>query len=99
MESIETCVPNDTVLDACEQFRDDHQVDDQWGCEERVLADGVHGDGIASSHHEFGMVLIHGDFGVAHGRDIFDDDAMVDGTAGFVVEEDLIGTDDIVYNR
>jgi hypothetical protein len=45
------------------------------------------------------MVLVHGDLGVSYCRDIFNDDAVVDFSADFIVEEDLIGGDDVVDDR
>jgi len=44
------------------------------------------------------MILVHGDFGVSDCRDVFDNDTMIDFTAFFVIEEDLVGGDDVVDN-
>jgi hypothetical protein len=88
-----------TVLNPGEEFGNDDEIDDQWGCKERVLANGVHRNGVASTHHELGMVFVHGDFGVTYRGDVFDDDAMIDGATDVVVEEDLVGGDDVVDNR
>ena len=45
------------------------------------------------------MILVHGDFGVSDCRDVFDNDTMIDFTAFFVIEEDLVGGDDVVDDR
>jgi hypothetical protein len=44
------------------------------------------------------MVFVHSDLGVTDGGDVFDDDAVIDGAADDVVEEDLVGGNDIVNN-
>jgi len=59
----------------------------------------VHGDGVATTHHELGMILIHCDLGVSDCGNIFDDNAVVDGPSVLVVEEDLIGSYDVIDNR
>ena len=98
MESLELLLRRSTVLNAGEKFRDDDQINDQGRCEEGIFADRMHRNGIATAHHEFGMILIHGHFGVSHCRDIFDYNAVVYFAANFVVEEDLIGGNNIVDN-
>jgi len=59
----------------------------------------VHGDGVATTHHKPGMILVHGDLGVSDCRNIFNDDTVVDGPSVLVVEEDLIGSYDVIDNR
>jgi len=86
------------VLDAREELSNDDQVNDQWRSKERVFADGVHGDGVATTHHELGMILIHCDLGVSDCGNIFDDNAVVDGPSVLVVEENLIGSNDVINN-
>jgi len=44
------------------------------------------------------MILVHGDLGVSDRRNIFNDDAVVDGPSVLVVEEDLIGSYDVIDN-
>ena len=85
-----------TIRDAREEFRDNNKIDNQGGRKERILTDSMHGNGISTSHHEFGMILVHGDFGISYCRDVFDDDAVIDFTAVFVVKEDLVGGNDVV---
>ena len=98
MESSKLFSRGSAVLNAREEFGDDDQVDDQGGGKERILTDGVHGDGIATTHHEFRMVLIHSNLGVSDCGNVLDDDAVVDGPSILVVEEDLIGGNDVVDN-
>lgn len=98
MKSLPLRLLTNLILNSGKEFSNNHQIDDKGGCKERVLTDSVHGDGVASSHHEFGVVLVHSDFGISYGRDIFDDDAVIDFVANFVVEEDLVGGDDVVYD-
>jgi hypothetical protein len=45
------------------------------------------------------MILVHGDFRVPDGRNVFNDDTMVDFTAVLVVEEDFVGSDNVVDDR
>jgi len=87
------------VLDTREELRDDDEINDQGGRKERVLTDGVHGDGVPSTHHEFRVVLVHGDFGISYCRDVFNNDAVVDFAARLVVKEDLVRGNDVVDNR
>ena len=98
VEAGELFVTVGTVLNPGEEFSDDDEIDDQRGCEEGILANGVHRNGIASTHHELGMVFVHGDFGVSDRWDVFNNDAVIDSTADVVVEENLVGGDDVVDN-
>lgn len=98
MEAREFLLRVGAVLNPGEEFGNDHEIDDQGRCKEGVLADSVHRNGIASTHHELGMVFVHSDLRVTDGGDVFDDDAVIDGTADVVVEENLVGGDDIVDN-
>ena len=42
------------------------------------------------------MILVHGDFGVSDCRNVLDDDAVIDCTTDFVVEEDFVRGNHIV---
>jgi len=96
VESRECFLRVGTILNPGEELRNNHEIDDQGRCKKRVLANGVHRNGVASTHHEFGMILIHSDLGVADGGDVFDDDAVIDLAADVIVEENLVGCNDIV---
>jgi len=85
-----------TILNPRKEFGDDGQINDQGRGEQGILADGVHGNGITSTHHKFGMILVHSDFGVTDRRDVFNHDAMIDSLSLLVVEENFVGGDDVV---
>lgn len=71
--------------DASHHFGDEHQVDDQWGSEQGVLAHVEKTDGLVSTHEDLRVVLIQGALVVAYSGHVLDHDSMV-GVLAWLVE-------------
>ena len=53
------------VLDASAELGQNHEVDDERRCQQRVFADIGHGDGAHAAHHNLAAVLVDRALGVA----------------------------------
>src|SRR5271155_5271075 len=99
MKATKLFLSRSTILNTREKFSDYDEIDNERRRKKRIFTNCVHGDGVATTHHEFGMVFIHGDFGVSYCGNVFNYDAVIDFTAIFVVEEDLVRGNYVVDNR
>lgn len=59
--------------DPLEEFGQDHEIEDQRRCQERIFTRVVNCDGVETAHHDFRGVLVHGAFTIANIWDILDD--------------------------
>ncbi|EPY31188.1 myo-inositol-1-phosphate synthase [Strigomonas culicis] len=79
------------------QLRQDDEVDDEGGREQRVLAGVVQHDGLLAAHEDGEGVLVQSALAVADVRQVLDDDAVVRlGRA--LGEEDLVRGDHVVHD-
>lgn len=57
------------------------------------------GDGVVTTKHELGVVLIHGNLGISDSWHVLDDNAVVNRVTVLVVVQQLVGLDHVVNDR
>jgi len=100
MEALELRVRSSAnlPLDTRHHLRDEHQIDDQRGSEQGVLAHIEDADGLMPAHEDLAVVLVEGALVVADGRHVLDDDAVVRVFAGVLVVQHRVGRDHVVHD-
>ena len=91
--------------DSGEELCQDHEIEHNRDCQQRVLARVVENTCVVSAHADFRRVLVHGTLAVLHERDVLDVNAVVRSInlnlAFFVdpLREQLrVAEEDIVHN-
>lgn len=83
-------------LNASHHLSENDEIDNQWGCQQRVLAHVEETDGLVAAHENFRVILVQSSLVVANGWHVLDHNGVIWMLSLLV--QDVVGSNHIIHD-